>query len=113
MKIGRKNKQLTVQQRGREVDTWGDARGTDTWTEVQTVWASIAPLRGKERLQAQQLVAETSHKIFFRYTAALAGITAAWRLKRTIPSVKYYKIISVFNVNERDQEFEVLAAEEL
>jgi SPP1 family predicted phage head-tail adaptor len=111
--IGKKNKRLTIQQRVRATDAYGDSRGTDTWVDIGTVWASIAPLRGKERLQAQQIVAETSHKIFFRYGSAWAGIDASWRLKLSIPATRLFKIITVFDVNERHQEFEVMAAEEI
>jgi SPP1 family predicted phage head-tail adaptor len=61
----------------------GDGGGgqTDPWAApvvVATVWASIEPLRGDERLRAMRLEDVATHKITIRYRP---GITARMRVK--------------------------------
>jgi len=42
----------------------------ETWVTDSVIFASVAPLIGKELTDAQSVVANTSHKVFVRYKSA-------------------------------------------
>jgi SPP1 family predicted phage head-tail adaptor len=60
-----------------------DADGgiNESWTTDETFWASVVPVTGRERLAADQLSAETTHRVERRYKA---GITPKNRLQHDI-----------------------------
>lgn len=52
-----------------------------TWTAFGTVWGSIEPLKGRERLQAGEIIADMDTRINIRWSAHVDRIEAGWRLK--------------------------------
>ena len=80
----------------------------DPWAAPRVVaraWASIEPLRGRERLQAQQLEASVTHKIVLRYRADLRAS------HRVAFQGRVFNIRSVINVGERSRWLELLCEE--
>ena len=51
---------------------------TESWEDGADVWASIEPLKGYEKFQAQQMQAPVTHRIVMRYRT---DVTTASRLK--------------------------------
>jgi len=60
---------------------------TETWTPVETRYASVIPLDAKARLQYQQLNSEVSHQILMRGSVSLnLGLNRfKWRDKTLEP----------------------------
>lgn len=55
---------------------------TDDYEPVDTIWASVEPLRGREFFDAQQTNAEVTTRIRCRYRADLAAPEAShWRIE--------------------------------
>ena len=78
---------------------------TLSWQEFATIWAEILPRRASENLFAGQLENRASHKIMLRY---LAGIDTKMRIKF---GTRYFNIISILNVEERNKMLEISVEE--
>lgn len=100
---GRLNKRVTLQ----TLSTTGDGGGgsVETWADTATVWASVEPLRGSERFEAQQTASRLSHKVTIRHRA----VTPQQRVKF---GTRYFKIEAVINPKERGELLELLCEEE-
>ena len=109
MRAGPLRHQITLQRRSRAGDTFGDSRGTDTWTDLATVRADVRPLRGREFFEAQQVKSEVTHKVVMRYCSDLADLSPKDRIKF---GTRYLDILSVLNMGERDRVIEVMARED-
>ena len=71
-----------------------------TWSTYDTVWGSVMPLRGQERLIADQIQSEITHNIILRYDTS----TAVLPKHRAIHDSRTFEINSVESVEERDRE---------
>ena len=74
-RIGRLRHRVLLQAPAGAADGGGGT--VAAWSDVATVWAAIAPLTGRERVQAEQVAARASHRVTIRWRA---GVTAAMRL---------------------------------
>lgn len=81
MRAGKMRHRVTIQREATDAD--GSPSVTDgmggkrlQWVDVATVWASIEPMAGKERLFAAQLEAGTTHRVRMRYYAGLTQSNA-------------------------------------
>lgn len=72
---------------------------------VVTVWASIEPISGREYFAAQQVSAETTHRVRMRYHV---GIRPQQMIEH---DTRKFSIVSVVDVGERKKELEVMATE--
>lgn len=75
------------------------------YAEVRTVWAFVAPKTGREYDEAQKLRAETTYNVHTRY---FDDITAEMQIKY---NNKIFKIESVLNISERNEELHIVASE--
>lgn len=75
------------------------------YTPVRTVWAFVSPKTGREYDEAQKLRAETTYNVHTRY---FADITAEMQIKY---NNKIFKIESVLNIGERNEELLIVASE--
>ncbi len=76
-----------------------------------TVWASIWPLKGRELLQAQQVVSEVTHGVTIRFRR---GVTTAQRVKyvdHRADATRYFKIRSALNRKEKNQWLDLMCEE--
>ncbi len=103
LKAGALRHRVTLQTVGETPD--GGGGFTTAWTDVATVWAAIEPLRGRERLHAQQLENPVTHRVTIRYRA---GVTAKMRLKF---GPRILNIRAVVNPSERNRTLELLCEE--
>lgn len=104
MGIGKYNKRLVIQQ---AVDTQ-DASGAPVtaWVDFGTVWAHIAPIKGREATTAGQTLAAMDTRIVIRDQLALQVLNAKWR--GTYNGV-IYNFNSVARVDLANREIEILA----
>ena len=83
----------------------GGGGAATAWSDVATPWASIEPLRGAERMSAQQLESRLSHRVRLRHRD---GVTTAMRLKF---GTRIFNIRAVINPAMRDRLLELLCEE--
>ena len=84
-----------------------------TWSTFATVYASIEPQSGQERLFGDQLQEPITHKITVRYRRDL---TFKNRLvysftNQGVSNTRYFNIRRVINVRNRDKYLELLCVE--
>ena len=104
--IGKLRHRLTIQQSRRIGDGGGGSEGSwDDPIKVATVWGSVKPLSGNERLRAMQLEARVSHRITIRYRT---GITTAMRV---LFGTRLFNIRAVLNLDERNRWLDIMAEE--
>ena len=75
MRAGRMNRRVTLQSRVETRGSTGEV--TWTWADVDTVWASIEPIVGREYFVAQQVQSSTDTRIRIRYRH---GVTTKMRV---------------------------------
>jgi SPP1 family predicted phage head-tail adaptor len=78
-----------------------------TWTEVDTVWASVEPLSGREFLEGRLVEATVSHRITIRY---LSGITPEMRV---LWGSRVFDVEAILNIEERDKMMVLMCQEEV
>jgi SPP1 family predicted phage head-tail adaptor len=78
-----------------------------TWSDYETVWASVEPLVGREFFAAKQTQADVTHKIRCRY---LAGVTPKMRV---VYKERIFNIGPPINIRERNHEMLLMATEVL
>lgn len=84
-----------------------DATGgvVESWTDVATVYARVEPIRGREALEAEQILAEADTRVTIRYGSEWAAINPSWRvLCRNV----VYNIVHVVERNLAHREYELL-----
>jgi SPP1 family predicted phage head-tail adaptor len=107
MQAGKLNRRITVQ----SIPETQDASGfpsEGTATTYCKRWASVTPLRGRERFEAKQFEAEVDVRFVVRYDSVTAAITPKMQISY---NSKTYDIQSVFDVDEAHKEIEILAYE--
>ena len=104
---GRLRHRLVLQRRNIQPDGGGGEAG-DPWAApltVATVWGSIEPLRGGERLRALRLEAQVTHRIVIRFRA---GVTSDMRIAF---GARVFNIRAVLDIGERRRALELLCEE--
>jgi len=99
---------VVIEQQAQTQDSFGGQ--PLTWTAVDTVWADINPLSGREREASQAINVEISHEITIWYQARFADpkVMAAYRLRY---GTRLFNIHGTLNVDERNREITILAGE--
>lgn len=69
MKAGTLDRRITIQRQTETKDSYGSV--SIAWTDVATVWASVAPITGKEYLQAAAVQDETTARIVIRWRSGI------------------------------------------
>jgi SPP1 family predicted phage head-tail adaptor len=75
---GALDKRVILQSPGGANDGFGER--VAAWTNVATVSAAIDPITSNERFLAAQQRADTTHTVTIRYSSAVSGIDASWRV---------------------------------
>ncbi|TLP41041.1 phage head closure protein [Arcobacter arenosus] len=79
----------------------------DSWNDVFETWASIQTISGKEQYLSNQNYSTLSHKIRVRYSVLIDS------KQRILFNNRVFKILSVLNIFEKNQELEILCEEVL
>jgi len=77
----------------------------ETWTDQDTVYAAIIPLRGVELLAAQKEQSEITTKIIIRYRSKFL---ADYRFKY---GNRYFYVETIINPEERNRSLELMCRE--
>lgn len=101
--FGAYRQRLYVQQETPVADSAGG--NAMSWTTINTVWASVEPISGWERLQAGKLTGSITHRIRMRYDSTLTPDM------RFVLGSRVFNIRAILNAQERNHSFEVLAEE--
>lgn len=75
----------------------GQRAPANTWKTLETVWARVEPLTGREQLLAQQADARQTHRITIRYRD---GLTTRDRVRF---GTRGFNILSIANDEERNR----------
>lgn len=84
----------------------GQGGFTESWTTSATVWASIEPLKGWERMQAMQVQTPVTHKLVMRYRS---GVSTGMRI---LYKARVFAIKEVINEMEQDRFLIIKAIEQ-
>lgn len=104
MRAGQLRHKLSIERPQTETTASGHTK-ISSYDCIGTMRASIEPLRGREMLQAQQVNAETTHRIRARHRK---DIRTSDRLTK---DGRVFEIESILNVDERNRELEIMAIE--
>ena len=103
MSIGDRNHKVEIQEP--IINEAGEV--TDVWIAVAKWWCDIQPIRGRERMQADQVVADVSHILEGCW---IEGVTPDMRVKY---GKRVFYFDSVINVKELNRDMEISAREEI
>jgi len=99
---------VKVQAEGEWVDDGYGNSVPGGWEDKLQCWARIQPLKGSETVIAAHLTGVQPVVITVPYTPETAAITTAWRVVHVDTGV-VYNIKSVANMDERHEQWEILA----
>ena len=102
---GRLDKRVTLQSATIARDDNGQP--IETFSTVAEIWAAIDPIRGREFFSAQQVSADTTHRLTIRYRA---GVSVQ---NRILYGSRVFRIESVINPLERSERLELMCVETL
>jgi SPP1 family predicted phage head-tail adaptor len=111
MRAGGLRHKIVFQQLTVANDTWGHS--AKTWTAYVTRYAAIWSLRGVERLEAMKLDNEITHKIRIRFTSGLHPKMRIEYYDHEEGITRYFNILSILNIDERNIYQEIMASEEI
>lgn len=108
MDAGQLNRRITLQSRVTTQDSSGGQ--VESWVDVDTVWAAIAPATGREFLSAQALRIDAPRTITLRWQPAFASpqAMAAMRIKF---GARIFNIHSSVDEREGRRELVLLCSE--
>jgi head-tail adaptor len=120
LRAGLLNRVVTVQtQPSTAQDTYGAPSASTSWhDDTADIPAGIWPLRGDEYHQAAQTQAAVTHRIQMRWMPLADGsaINPKCRLKYHDPALeadRYFSIISVINIDEKNRTLQLMCKEEV
>lgn len=85
----------------------GSGGSRTIWRDGETVWAEILPIRGGERLQADAVESEVTHRVRVRKSAA-PTLKAEDRLRI---GARVFHVQSLYDYGERGEFLEIQAEE--
>jgi SPP1 family predicted phage head-tail adaptor len=103
MRAGPLRQRVTIKDKSVSQNSYGEE--VITWNDVDTVWAAVEPLRGREFLEGKQITAEVSTRIRIRYRS---GITPEMQV--VFGSITY-DIHSIIHIEEREREIHLMCQE--
>jgi len=103
MRAGQLRHRITLQQKTTSLFNYGAT--TETWAALDTVWAGIEALTGREFFSSQQTVAQADYRITLRYRS---GITSAMR---AVEGTRTFDIQTVLDPDGRRRELVLMVKE--
>ncbi len=101
---GRLRFRITIEQALEVQNEYGEVERT--WSMFAIRWSDVQPLRGNERVEADQTNSQVSHKVTVRY---LEGITPKMRI---LFGARVLNIESIINIDGRNRTMELMCREE-
>lgn len=81
-----------------------------SWPELVVIWAEIEPLTAQQRVVAQAIHPDVSHRITVRYRPDFANPLLVTAL-RIVYKGRIFSIQGALNVNERNVKIDLVASE--
>ena len=103
MQAGKLRHRLALQSAATTRNSYGEKE--KAWSTYDTVWGSVEPMQGNERVLAQQVNAKLSHKIRIRYNSS---VTVQHRI---LFDSRYFHINAIILPEEREAEMELMCSE--
>lgn len=103
MQAGKLRHRAELQNMATGQDGYGEE--TQNYATFATVWAAIEPLQGRELEFAQQISAETNHKVTIRYNSEVKATSRIIFGQRTL------EVTTVINPKERNRELILMCKE--
>ncbi|KVC62698.1 head-tail adaptor protein [Burkholderia ubonensis] len=110
MRAGQLNRLVAIQQRSTVRDSFGQQ--VEAWTTIKSVYAYIEALSGSERVAAQSISTDVSHRFTVRYDAIYADPRVAAKY-RIVYASRIFDINAALNIDESNRTVELLASEGL
>ena len=104
MKAGELRHRVTLQHATTSQDEYGEA--IESWSELDTVWAAVEPMQGREFLEGRRLEQEVTTRIRIRYRDDLQPLV----LRATWGS-HTYDVVAVLEVQSRRREIHLMCRE--
>jgi len=105
MEAGRLRHQITIQTATQTQDaTTGEL--VTTWQTLGTCRAAVEPLKGREAIFGNQVIAEMDTRIIVRWSNLTSQITA---LHRIVHQGFLFNVVSVANLKMGQREIEIMA----
>jgi SPP1 family predicted phage head-tail adaptor len=98
MRAGELNKRIEIQRDKGEVQN-GNGEKTPDFQTIDTVWAGVKPLAGREYFQAQQVQSAITHQVKLRY---YPGLTTKDRF--LYQGTRILNIDRAINIEEKNEE---------
>lgn len=108
MRAGQLTRLIDIQTRSTARDSFGQQ--SETWTDLKSVYGYIEALSGNERVAAQSVATDVSHRITVRWDAIFSDPRVA-STYRAVYQGRYFNIGAVLNVDEANRMIEILASE--
>ena len=105
MRSGNLRHRIIIQEASEGQNAVGEI--TRSWSTFATRWASIEPLRGREKFEAMQMASNIDHKVNLRY---VAGVIPKMRL---LFGERILTIQGAINLEERNMELQLMCNEEV
>ncbi len=102
MRAGWMRHRVTVQKAQRSQGTHGEER--IAWQDVGTFWASVEPIRGREKLDPEHVFADTTTRIRMRFYPTQEIVPQMRVVWKSLPAVHTYDVQSVIRPLERNVE---------
>lgn len=106
MRAGQLRHRVTFQALTVSEDAYGEPDAT--WSDIDTVWARIESISGKERFAAFHQQYEADHRIVCRYNSDIAALSVR---DRVVWGAKVFDIKHISNPDERNILLEVFVSE--
>jgi SPP1 family predicted phage head-tail adaptor len=111
IRSGSLTRPVDVQTRSTTRDSFGGQ--VSNWTTVKRVYAEVEALTGNERIAAQSVASEVSHRFTVRYDSTLWADPKTAATYRLVYRGRFFNIDAMLNVDESDRTVELLASEGL
>lgn len=100
MDAGSLDRRITLLRAGIVTNEYGDE--VDGFADLATVWASVKPAPGTERLASAENAATAPTVITIRYSSMVADLTPRDRIEYPVGSGRTFDIKSVVELGRRD-----------
>lgn len=111
IRSGSLTRPVDVQARATTRDTFGGQ--VSEWTTIKRVYAEVEALTGSERVAAQSIASEVSHRFTVRYDSTLWADPKTAATYRLVYRGRFFNIDAMLNIDESDRTVELLAVEGL
>lgn len=101
MEAGKLNRRITLEERTTQKNAYGHE--IDAWTPLATIWASVKPIGGREKLRANAIGADLTHTVLVRYQKRFLPPTYAAALRISYDG-RIFNIVSARDVDEAHRE---------